>query len=242
MKKIAALITIMIILSTIAGCLYDGKHQELYQMTRFNVLATNGVGETDKVKIEVLEEDLYGRILFTYTMDTSRTYGYGRIWVVAICQKSDRKLTYYYEDECFIISDAFENFSEEDINNLKLNNDWDKPVNENKLSSRPIYPDYDGYSGTIAYNIIRLYKGVSKDNKVGVRFTDYDGEGKILCLAVEYDADYDDDIEVTTKYYLMIFNEDGTYNKDTFVVEIEDLYNYQELLHEFKISNDWNFS
>ena len=243
MKKITILITIVLIASTIAGCLYSGNRYDLYQMTRCNVLAANGVGESERVDIEVIEEDTYGRTLYSYTMNVEGRYeGYGRIWVVAICQKSDRKLTYYYEDKCFILSDTLDSISEADIDSLKLNNDWDNPINEEKLSCRPIRPDYIEYIRLGVTDIFNHEMDVEDGAKLSERFTDYDGEGKILYYVIKYDADDYDDIDIVTRLYFMIINEDGSYNKDTFVEEIEDLYNYQEQLHIFKINNDWNFS
>lgn len=244
MKKAAILIIIMLILSTIAGCLYDGEHWDLYQMTRCNVIGTNGAGESESVEIKVIEEDTFGRTLYSYTVyaEGSEYYGYELIWVVAICQKSDRKSTYYYEDECFIISDTIESISDEDINDLKLSNDWNKPLNEDKLSSRPIHRNYNGYSGIIAYDSFSHGIGMEAGAEAGVRFVDYDGKDKILYFVAKYDADYYDGIDVKSRYYLMIINEDGSYDKDTFVIEIEDLYNYQKQLHEFKINNGWSFS
>lgn len=243
MRKVTILIIIVFLVIVITGCIYDGAHPELYKMTRCNALATNGVGESEWVITEVIEEDSYGRILFSYTMNVEGVYyGYGQIWVLAICQKFDKKLTYYYEDMCFILSDEFEDFSEEDIKNLKINNDWDKPLNEEKMSNRPIHGNYNGYSGMLAHDIITEGISIAEGVDVSVTFVDYDGTDKILCLAYEYDANKYDGIMVEVKYYLMIINEDGSYNEDTYLIEFNDFYNYQKLLHKFKLDNGWSFS
>ena len=39
--------------------------------------------------------------------------------------------------------------------------------------------------------------------------------------------------------YFMILNEDGSYNPETYLIEVPDVFNYQELLHEFKEMNGW---
>ena len=245
MKKVTIIIIIVLIVSTITGCrLYDGEHWELYRMVRLNVLATNGVGETDKVDIEVIEEDEYGRILFSYSMNISYVYtGYESIRIIAICQESDRRRTYYYEDQCFIISDSYENISQEDIDNLKADNDWGEPLNEDEYSSRPIKPKYSDFYRMGARDIFISEIDVEDTLEVSCGFTDYDGISKILFYIVtnEY-IESDGDYTHKQNFYVMIINEDGTYNKDEFLVEIDDLYNYQKQLHEFKISNGWSFS
>lgn len=79
---------------------------------------------------EVLEEDVYGRILFLYTTyhcvtDQEET-------AVVICQSMDQDYVYFYEDICWMIGE----YTEDDIAILKEQNDWEKELNVDKMSKR----------------------------------------------------------------------------------------------------------
>ena len=41
--------------------------------------------------------------------------------------------------------------------------------------------------------------------------------------------------------YIAIINEDGTYDPNTWLAELEDIYAYQEQLHALKLANGWKF-
>ena len=52
--------------------------------------------------------------------------------------------------------------------------------------------------------------------------------------------DRNDDIHIDERTYIAIINEDGTYDADTWIAELEDLYGYQEQLHALKLANGWD--
>ena len=65
---------------------------------------------------------------------------------------------------------------------------------------------------------------------------DKDKDGNILIV---FQAKKDDE---ETRNYMIILTSRGLPRGKECFAEIEDLYNYQEQLHELKIANDWNFS
>ena len=85
-----------------------------------------------------LEQDEYGRVLFTFS---AFSYVSGQKECVAvICQKYDKDFIYFYEDACY----SPYNFKESDINSLKNDNDWNKPLNSVLMSRRPNTYTLDG--------------------------------------------------------------------------------------------------
>lgn len=238
-KFYLVLLTIVIILNL--GCVNHGDGNAFAQVVRNNVLCTNGKSHGEAVSLDIIEKDPYERTLFSYSMYVAGAYGYGQIYALAICQKYDRDNTYYYEDACFIVAESASNIGLEDINDLKDKNDWGTPLIESKMTSRQIDIDKNSFSRLNVEEIFSTERKQSIGSNVTCRFTDFDKHGKVLFFVVVNDADFNDEVTVTQKYYLMIVSEDGTYNKDTFITEIENLYNYQSQLHSFKEDNGWVF-
>ena len=88
--------------------------------------------QRDGVKLEVLEEDKYGRVMFSYSEYKSfNTYN------ILIKQSCDEDYVYYYPDINFI-SNSDNNFSTEEIEKLKLENDWNLDLNYNKMIQFPL--------------------------------------------------------------------------------------------------------
>jgi len=48
--------------------------------------------------------------------------------------------------------------------------------------------------------------------------------------------------DVYTRSFVVIFNKDGTFDPDVGVMEIQDVWNYQDDLKAFKERNGWNNS
>ena len=79
---------------------------------------------------EILETDSKGRILFTYATRNEIT---GRDEkAVVICQSIDDKNVYFYEDICYLLGDP----SNEQIETLKVSNDWEKDIDHSKMAKR----------------------------------------------------------------------------------------------------------
>lgn len=75
----------------------------------------------------VLEEDSQGRIMYTYTTQSVITGKKEQAMV--ICQKRDKSAVYYYEDVCYLLNE----WTNEDLERLKVENDWNQPLHETKM-------------------------------------------------------------------------------------------------------------
>ena len=79
---------------------------------------------------EMMDTDTYGRVLFTFCAVSSFT-GEEETALV-ICQAADDENVYFYEDRCYLLGQ----WDEGEIRKLKTSNDWNLPLNDNKMSCR----------------------------------------------------------------------------------------------------------
>lgn len=247
MKRIllTALAFVMILL--VAGCSrkpYAGERADLYTVALNSLLWVSGVSwEGDKEvdpTIEILEEDSYGRVLFTY-----RENNFGSVMSfcsLLIMQKTDAGFVYFYPDVnavCLRSSLGGESvsFSDETVDALKQQNDWEKEVDMEKcvkkeIGATPLESIKEGRENAdIIYEVLSqyktptkwtFYKGMSDDHgRVIYHGWMVDGEGRWECLAV-------------------LLAPDMTYDLTTCYFTPENRYDYHEELQAFKDLNHWN--
>ena len=243
-RKASILLGLLLLLSLLCGCrIYLGEHHDLYQQIKSNVLCTNGTQPNLGIQIEVVERDDYGRRLFRYSMYVDGTDDYEWICVIAVSQQTKWRWVYYYEDINFIMAETFEEIEDSAIEALKTCNDWGQPLDAQKMTKRKIYGEWDGDRGhhKLVYNNFMETMPVPPGGDVSVRLSDFDGKGKTLYYYFIYDADWKDNVAVDTRSYIAVINEDGTYDAETWIAELEDIYGYQEQLHALKLANGWTF-
>ena len=178
--------------------------------------------------IEVLERDSYGRILYSYSyynMITEKDE-----IAIAICQKSDRDYVYFYEDICYLIS----YYNDSDIDALKVENDWESPYNESKMSRRKIKYTLDAQM--IDGSDQRFYTVKAKFSKLlGINESEF------------YDhCGFDYDSNGLAIYLFCVNNSDGT--KDKYYVISSDSYEISYIkisniddIASFKKENGWKY-
>ena len=142
MKKSVVILALLFIL-ILSGC----RQHNSYATSESFVLSVCGSYSVpgmfcfdlkgDSFKCEVLETDSKGRILFLYTTESIITNEQEQ--AVVVCQKYDENYVYFYEDQSYIMTD----FSSEQIERLKRQNDWDQQFDEQKMSKRPITVSLD---------------------------------------------------------------------------------------------------
>lgn len=132
MKKIISAITLtLIIVFIITGCFDESESMKLavcgsYAVPGMFCYELKG----DTFSCNVSERDKEGRILFIYETKSAISNNVESAYV--ICQKIDSQYVYFYEDICYQLS-TNEKF---DIETLKELNDWDKSLDESKMSKR----------------------------------------------------------------------------------------------------------
>lgn len=270
MKKIKrlAIFVIMTVLAaaTLCGCNYkgyEGEHPALYAEAINSILGISGFYDSPSLAdsyIDILETDDNGRVMYMY-----RESG-----IVAICiaQKHDSDYVYYYPDFNFILAEetnGFGNkkateimndcFAEDDIANLKSLNDFNQEFNENKCIKTKIITKKN--SPTInkktENQLETLCKQYAKDSGCKgedsvyryANFCTYDDYGRMLFYIWGVHRDvYGEGISPSSterEFRLaIIFNPDWSYDTSNTFFELEDMFNYQNDLKEFKQLHNWN--
>lgn len=251
-KSLVILFIPLLLLTSCESVEYKGEYPELYSVATNCLLGNVGCPSHGDSKIEILEKDSFDRVLFTYTEEKD-TYS------LLICQKYDYEYTYYYDDYSFIntiYNSSGNSFSDIQILELKEKNDWNAEINETKLTKKRIEREKSKPKQTFTesqfedcFKRIAITNGYKGSDSI-YRYSEYltsDTYGKSLYYAYGVGLDTDGigatpDSKKTVFDLVFIFNSDGTYNEDTFVIRINDFYNYQDQLKEFKAINHWNVS
>jgi len=254
-KKMKYMLMIFMISLMLVSCTsteYKGEFPQLYSVATHSILGNLGYADHTDSIITIIEEDGFGRILFSYTEETT-TYS------ILILQKSDEVYSYYYEDYNFI-SKEFQignnYFSTDKIDELKKINDWNKEINESKctkvkIETKKSVPDLKFTEAQFE----STFKKIAKLNGYEVKYKIYrsslyltsDNYGRALYYAWGIGRDVDGGGLGPNSPHVrfdivLIINQDGTYDEDYYVMQIEDLYTYQDILKEFKELNKWNQS
>ena len=235
---------------------YTGENPELLSVAVNSLLGIRGLylhEVYEDAKIQIVEKDEYGRVLFAYGENSHiSTFNF------LIMQKSDEKYAYYYPHYNFISSEGYgldrqifdayidSKFSEDDVMKLKEKNDWGKPMEDSKsikvqISRRSnqasiqipeesfekllqLIASQSGYQGT---DRLYKYQAFFKEDTYGRTLYYVRGIGRANPSTVYFDV-------------VMIFNPDGSYDESTCVMELSDNFQYQEELRGFLQRNHWD--
>ena len=180
---------------------------------------------------EVLEEDDYGRILFSMTNHC--IFSGDDETATVIMQKYDRRYVYFYED----IGYTLDSFSET-VDELKERNDWGKPLDEAKMSRRRVQYSLDNYlilDHESEFNrIMTKWKmRLERDGAsiVNYSITDCNGTHGLYVIVLETK-------EKEKEYYFSIID-DSSYEDE--YEKIDNLSDYREELVSFKESCGWQY-
>ena len=253
-KTIIAGAAIILLICTLTGCnlllptSYRGEYPALYTEAVNSLLAIKGYHSHGDALLEPVEEDSFGRVLFYYYEDSyNDIYSFSYL----ICQKIDETYVYYYPDYNFILKEwngVGIPFSDEEIEDFKNKNDWGKEIKEKELIKYEITrkkkepevktkrKDFDMLFQKIAKEHGRIGDGTMLDPSVYYLTSDLYGRTLYYASAYHKDVSKEDMLFNLA----IIFNPDGSYDENTCVVELIDLYNYQDTLKEIKELNGWN--
>lgn len=256
---IAVLLVVFLLFCDVylGGVKYNGENPELYTVAINNFLGSFGSGSNGEITISsktgIIDTDSYGRVLFYYHEGIiAEGCGYG------ISQKSQDGYVYFYEDDCVIpAADDWnyrevtheEWFTQGEIAEFKVRNDWDQPLNEEKCTKKQIIkkkPESklklekeDFVKAINAYFFEQNGKPyfIQHSRSLGDFFIadDYGREIYVLRGDVEIPTSAKTDVDV-----IILFNPDGSCDPEVAVAEIPDFLNYREFLKEFKQRNGWN--
>lgn len=192
-------------------------------------------------QIEKIDEDKYGRTMFTY-YEKHYSGSDASFSVLIVCQYSNGKEAFYYEDVNYIVkkqvnnSQNLEKFSDEEKEYLKSLNDWNKEFNYDKCFGK---------------SITKNKADVPFEKEIEKRVIDeFNLNGSQYSLFMNYLTGNSDDSKFIMYGYINKGENNGVYfiglaeKENNSIKNINflvpsDLYNYQVELTEFKKANGW---
>lgn len=240
MKKVLLSIYLMVVAVVFSACAPGSvaatRLYEPYYILGANMpfADTLTAGHWDTVK--ELEQDSYGRRYFRYSTFSSDIYQHIEIHI--ICQKTESDNAYYYPDYCYIFrAKDSDPFTQEDIALLKERNDWDSPLDEDKMyhcsinASRPrtplLYPKE-------LEPIVQDYLNLSTDYGVasmGLEIREGHQQLFLVCVYLKDSPSSQD------KYvrYLLVYDQNET-QPIIAMEEIEFSFDCQDVIHDFRMT------
>ncbi|NLE90557.1 MAG: hypothetical protein GX602_06485 [Dehalococcoidales bacterium] len=243
-NRVCSLALAILMSLSICGC--EGKQftkQDVILCTQvFHAVPGARYGRPEAKRCEVIETDSQGRLLFSYSLNTTNG-----MFAICILQKSDEDAVYYYDNVSYFVTKEFAQYTTDQLSTLKEENDWDMPLAEEKMIRREfIDSDLDpdkgkGYKSDIALNAFR--NSIAKENDISdhALYFDYSQTGQELFLIsrehnISTNGGYDYE---ALDYHLMILNADGTYDPENYLIKIDDLSQSNEVLAAIKERNGW---
>ncbi|MDD4292022.1 MAG: hypothetical protein PHX51_07305 [Clostridia bacterium] len=156
MRKILVIVLLLSVSLMLTSCLfmlmgytYKGDYPDLFTVSVNSIIGTFGWTNHGSSKIEVLETDNYGRILFTYDEIDNAYFEISTS--ILVCQLSLDGYVYYYPDVNVYTIKSINKLSDDRIvyssdhfaiaenrNAIKEANDWNKPLALDKCTKKSI--------------------------------------------------------------------------------------------------------
>lgn len=223
---------------------YHGEDMDLYTVAAYNVLGAGNPGTT----IRRIETDQFGRTLFEVSFLSEygdwlyfQKQGETRLYSYLVCQKTEQDNVCFYEDECWTVFEKPEDFTAAENAKLKEKNDWDKPIDEKRLSSRKVL-GAQTEKGTAEKSVNTEVFSTMTQNVIIAedKYRDYYFYHDLLCTDAEGNAVYifiiggGKDKKTTAESgdsFFVLINTDGTRHN---MVRIEDPLHYGAQLKALK--------
>lgn len=187
------------------------------------------------------ETDAYGRELFLYQTELYMSTIDLDIWV--ICQKTEKNQTYYYEDFCYYVCQEGTQISDTELALLKKQNDWGKPLDEERMTS--VYcgesnaenRNYEYYlqfeKGDKLKESIRESFEISESSYIYLDGLGCDAQGNAIVFVLIKQSQNKMVSEVVEGRYLVRYDSDLTPSMIDYI-SVNEGFNLQELIHGFR--------
>jgi len=252
MKRILALFLAVLMLFPFTGCTPPaGSYRpELFVVASHSLL---GVLGRDREGVLIIEEDDFGRVMFAYAgnaITSSRSGAMYNILAVAIVQRTARQHSYFYDGiniifleidvDCgpsaldFLDKDfVLERFSEEQLEQLKAENDWNEELKEDRFfrvrvargdktrHMTSVSREAQEEAFQVAVEGARLLNAASLRRSIPLSM---DSNGSVIYFMAG---------QRTDRGFLSMFDSDGNLIENTGIMELYDLWNYRDQLREF---------
>ena len=184
---------------------------------------------------ELIDTDSYGRMLYRFTSkeflsETEKSF-------FVICQSYGDDFVSFYEDVNYIDADA----SEDDLDEWRNINDWDKEIVDGKAAVRKVLfdvrGDYHVKYEKYKFDPNHLRNAIQKDSRfhdAWYQWVDVNSsETYVLYLVAPVDDS--NETEVPAEYYLCLIDRDYR----MIVSDAIDMTSIRQEIHDFKLKNGW---
>ena len=250
MKRVLAFILAVLMSLSFIGCHPPAgdSRPDLFVVATHSLLGVLGRTYEDTM---VLEEDDFGRVMFAYlgnTKTSSRSHRMYNIVAVAIAQRTTRRYSYFYDGINVIfhevgvpdgptalefLNEVFvkEHFSEEQLEQLKVENSWNEELNEDRFFRVRVA------RGDKRRHMTRASEEAFPSGRTGIPLT-MDRNGNVIYFSRSHS---NAGVGFSPPGFLFMFDSDGELIEGA-VMELTDLWDYRDELREFKEANGWAFT
>ena len=237
MKRIY--VTVLVLMCMLSGCLYPketpaatGLYEPVY-IAEANVPLAWMVSPGHFDRVTELERDSYGRVYYSYRPPSAINNSGVDIHIIS--QGSKDGYVLYYPDICYMIRlEEGAPFTQAQIDHLKLLNDWDIPIKEEKtyrVSSVEGQKDI-AYEEDIC-EAIRYHLKLNDSYVVAHNGLEYkNSHEQLLFVSVYYGGENEKQVGKQT-YYLMSYC-DTVYRPIVMSQQVEDPMDMQEQIIAFR--------
>jgi hypothetical protein len=229
--KMVILACLVFLLSSCNGISVTTEEQvcAIYSVPGLFAYDLKGMGDS-----AILERDSYGRTLNQYTYKNYITDTMQTVFVICQMVDEDEEYIYYYEDINYLV----EVYTEEELNQLKQENDWEKPLDESKMSRRDCSYTFDVVLKNPRNDVlsgkevrVKIFEILKMQEETGDSWRiDTDAIGQETWV-----ASFEKNGE-TTKYFALV---DLSYNVSVMEIELVDGFIDKEAYANFKKDNGW---
>jgi hypothetical protein len=246
---------------------YEGEYPELYTVAINSLLGQRGFSFHSgpaiwDPNIRILEKDDFGRILFTYSEDP-----FPRVstFNILISQTSDENYVYFlphynflsydaenrllegrwetYNGEQTLILEAVDVAAEEKIEELKILNDWNQPLDLEQAVRAPIIRRKEegplrDFELRFGYREALGDAARSGSHDAYTTFFKTDDYGRSIYLGIGLETGLE--LDEGWRAVIMLFQPDDSLDLEKGVMQLPDFQNYQSILRELKELNQWN--
>ena len=217
------------------GSVGDTKLFEPYRIADANIPLADNLHTSQFDKVAELETDAYGRRYFSYET-YSVLYG-AQVEIHIICQMTKDDEVFYYPDYCYLIreEDAAA-FKEDEIACLKEWNDWNRPLEEDKMYSVS-YSEHNEYIANEEEIKLSVLAYLGLDDSYGVNRNGLESLNKKeqLFIVNVFPRDSDGNATGAGDIYIILYNNSQT-KSVTMCEKIDDPLSCQERVRAFRES------
>jgi hypothetical protein len=240
-NTIVVLLIVISLLSLFVGCRQPNNNpskKDYEKMTAYVSVHFLIDNNQYHYTVQEIETDNYGRTLYSVLLNTDVKYKQ----FVVIMQGFSKNCVWFYEDVSYYIGEE----TNEETSMLKELNDWNSPLNEEKITKRNVHIEFPPGEGI-------YFGGTLKESKSSNPSTEWSKFVSDICSQLSINKDlyniYITDFNGINKWLLYISSKE-TGDIDYFVISDEkcvlstvlcnDIESIQQEITNIKMSCNWN--